>query len=97
MKLIIAFFVKPKSHQSPGSEAISEAFKETFKEMGYRFNDSDNKAQSVSCFEKGSPLAATIFKIFLRMICRGYTDRKKRMTDRKRTHLVNSHRFYLVS
>jgi hypothetical protein len=42
MKLIMGFFVKSKSHQSPFSEAVSEAFKETFKEMGYRFEDNDN-------------------------------------------------------
>jgi hypothetical protein len=43
MKLIMGFFFKRESRRSPISEAVSEAFKETFKAMGYRFNDDDNK------------------------------------------------------
>ena len=38
IKLIRRFFLKRKSGPSPLAEAISEAFNETFKEMGYPFN-----------------------------------------------------------
>jgi hypothetical protein len=38
------FFAQRKSYQSPFSKAVSETFKETFRAMGYHFNDDDNKA-----------------------------------------------------
>jgi hypothetical protein len=44
IKLIMDFFINRKSHPSHVTEAVSEAFKETFKEMGYRINDNDSKA-----------------------------------------------------
>jgi hypothetical protein len=43
MKLIMDFFVKRKNHPSPVSQAVSEAFKETFKEMGYCLNDNSKR------------------------------------------------------
>ena len=41
--LIIGLFFKRESRASQISEAVSEGIKDTFKEMGYHFNENDKK------------------------------------------------------
>ena len=41
--LIMGLFFKRKSRPSPISEAVSEGIKDTFKEMGYHFNENEQK------------------------------------------------------
>jgi hypothetical protein len=43
MAFLVSLFWKRKNRRSIFSEAISEAIKDLFKEMGYRINDNGKK------------------------------------------------------